>query len=109
MHRINFGCHGIPERCFYYKGRRMPFCSRCLGCSIGHVVSFFVFSFGTLPSLWIATVMMMIMLIDWSLQYFLQIMSNNKRRLFTGLLGGFGMGVFIWKTLQFAYLFYIKI
>lgn len=98
---INLGCHKIPERCFYFKGKPMPFCSRCLGCSIGHVVSFLFFIIGSLPSFLLALVLIIPLAIDWLIQEFLGIVSNNYRRLITGFMGGFGVGVFIWRSFEF--------
>jgi len=100
---INFGCHKIPERCFLYKGYPMPFCSRCFGCSIGHIIAFILFITGYLPSILIAIILIMPMGIDWSIQKFFGIMSNNYRRLITGILGGFGIGVIIWILVKFCY------
>jgi uncharacterized membrane protein len=97
---INLGCHGIADRCFLFRGRPMPFCSRCLGCSVGHIFSFLLFIFGFLPNLAIATVFILPLAIDWLAQEFFGIISNNWRRLFTGILGGFGIGIMIWKSLM---------
>lgn len=96
---INLGCHKIPDRCFSIKEKTMPFCARCLGCSIGHVISLVLFLFGKLPSFLIAFILIIPLGIDWSVQKFFGIMSNNNRRLITGILGGFGVGVIIWKVI----------
>jgi uncharacterized membrane protein len=96
---FSFGCHGIQERCFKFKGRPMPFCSRCLGCSIGHIISLILFLSGNLPSFFISLILIIPLGIDWSVQKFFGIMSNNNRRLITGILGGFGVGVIIWKII----------
>ena len=96
----NLGCHKIPERCFYFRKKPMPFCARCLGCSIGHILSFILFIVGGLPTFFIAFILIVPLAIDWSIQEFFGIMSNNCRRLFTGILGGFGIGVIIWKSIM---------
>jgi len=93
---INFGCHGIPERCLTIKGKRMKICARCVGTNIGHVLAFLLFIVGLLPPWYYAVACIGIMLVDWSLQTFLKIMSNNIRRLITGIFGGFGIGCLIW-------------
>jgi uncharacterized membrane protein len=97
VNTINFGCHGIPERCFHFKGKSMPFCSRCLGCGIGHILSFLFFITGSLPSFLFALMLIIPLAIDWSIQEFLGVVSNNYRRLATGIMGGFGVGIVIWK------------
>jgi len=94
---MNLGCHGIPERCFYFNGKPMPFCSRCLGCGIGHTASFILFILGLLPAIPIALLLVVPLSVDWSVQEFIGVQSNNYRRLTTGILGGFGVGVIIWK------------
>jgi uncharacterized membrane protein len=96
---MTFGCHQIPDRCFYFRGKPMLFCSRCLGCSIGHIFAFVLFLFGYLPSFLIATILIVPLGVDWSVQRFLGIISNNSRRLVTGILGGLGVGIIIWKII----------
>lgn len=106
LQSINFGCHKIPDRCFSYKGRPMPFCSRCLGCGIGHIIAFFLFLLGRLPNLIFAALFILPLALDWSIQEFIGIMSNNYRRLVTGILGGLGVGIFIWKFVLVATKFF---
>jgi len=84
-------CHRIPERCIVIRGWRMPFCARCFGASIGHVLSIALAIAGyRLPPL-ISLAFLAVMLLDWGLQYQFGIMSTNTRRLITGILGGFGV------------------
>ena len=93
---FNLGCHGIPDRCFIIRGKRMKTCARCVGAMFGHIVSFILFLVGHLLPLYIASILTVIMLIDWSLQTFIDIPSTNPRRLITGFIGGLGVGTFIW-------------
>ena len=96
IRHLNYlGCHGIPERCLVIRGKRMKICARCVGAIIGHVISFALFLFGHLLSLYIASGLIVIMLVDWSLQRFMGIPSTNLRRLLTGFVGGLGVGIFI--------------
>jgi len=76
----------------------MRICARCLGASIGHSVSLVLFLMGYLPSLWIASAFIIIMMVDWSFQKYLDIESTNFRRLFTGIAGGIGVGTIIWTA-----------
>ena len=83
------GCHQMPERSFFVGSRQFPLCARCTGIAAGHVlgavVSFFRpvsfgFLLGTLP-----------LMIDGITQQITSYESTNRRRLWTGLLYGFGM------------------
>lgn len=98
-------CHGIPERCFRYKGKHLPFCARCLGVSIGHVLSFALLLFDKLPAATLSVGFVAVMGIDWSLQKWAGIPSTNTRRLITGVLGGFGVGAMIWQGVKLGYTF----
>lgn len=92
-------CHRLPERCFQFRNKPMPFCARCLGACIGHMVSLILLLFNSLPSLKICILFMLIILLDWSLQQWFNISSTNYRRLITGILGGIGVGSAIWYFL----------
>ena len=92
-------CHRIPERCFQFKGKPMPMCARCLGASIGHISAFILFIYSLLPSFYVSLFFMAIMFTDWALQFFNIVPSTNYRRLFTGVLGGIGVGTCIWSFL----------
>ena len=94
---LNLGCHGIPERCLRFGNWRMTICARCTGSVIGHVAAFFAVLFSIEPDWKISVAMLVPIAIDWSLQEFLHVPSTNLRRLITGLLGGFGLGVLIWS------------
>jgi uncharacterized membrane protein len=51
----------------------------------------------------IAILFLIPLAVDWSVQEFFGIMSNNNRRLATGMLGGLGVGIIIWKTLALLF------
>jgi len=104
---MTFGCHQIHDRCFSFKGKLMPFCSRCLGCTIGHILAFVLFLFDYLPSFLISLILILPLGIDWSVQRFLGILSNNYRRLITGVLGGLGVGIIIWRLVLLIIKFFI--
>lgn len=104
-----FGCHGIPERCFSFKGKPMPFCARCIGASLGHIGAFVLFVSGLLPGIFVAITLILIMGVDWSLQKWFGIISTNPRRLVTGISGGLGVGVFVWTGIKGGYLFLINV
>lgn len=76
----------------------MPFCARCLGASIGHISSLILAAIGILIPPVLALLFIGIMLLDWSLQQFLGIMSTNARRLVTGIAGGVGVNSILLLT-----------
>lgn len=98
---INWGCHGIPERCLVFRGKRMSICARCFGSNIGHVLAIVLFLLGLLPNWYISLLLLMVLFIDWGLQEFFKLMSNNLRRIITGIIGGVGMGSLIWSGVSF--------
>ena len=36
------GCHQMPERSFFYKGKQFPVCARCTGVIIGQSVALII-------------------------------------------------------------------
>jgi uncharacterized membrane protein len=92
------GCHQLPERSFFINGYQLPVCARCTGVILGYLAA--------LPGIWYNKINSsfsvfgcLIMLTDWGLQALTIRPSTNKRRLITGILGGYGI-----MTLQLALL-----
>ena len=83
-------CHLMPERSFFYKGRQFPVCARCTGVFIGQILSLCVFWF-YVPSILALLFCCLICFVDWLLQYCKVVESTNKRRLLTGISGGYGL------------------
>lgn len=90
-------CHGIPNRCYKVNGKYMTWCARCVGASIGHVLSAAMYFFYFLPSLFYPLIGLVIIFMDWFLQNRLLCYHSNHMRLITGLIGGFSVGIFSWK------------
>ena len=89
------GCHQMPERSFFIKGYQFPLCARCMGILIGELLALPLWV-GYQPSILVALLLIFPMAYDGLLQYELSVMSNNRRRLVTGLLAGYGlMSVYI--------------
>lgn len=84
------GCHQLPQRSFFVKGRQFPLCARCTGVLIGQAISVSLALCKVILPIWAAVLGMLVMLIDWVLQYFSIWTSCNVRRLVTGVLGGLG-------------------
>lgn len=88
-HRI--GCHQMPARSFFYKGYQFPVCARCTGVIIGEIICIITILVNIKLSIILYTVLLLIMGLDWFIQYINILESNNIRRLITGILGGFGL------------------
>jgi len=93
-------CHKIPERCFSFRGKKMPLCARCLGLIIGLFISLALFAFNIVPPFMIAVVFTFVMLVDWGLQNYYKITSTNLRRISTGILAGIGTTSFLFHFIK---------
>ena len=79
----------MPERSFFIGGYQFPLCARCTGILAGHVIGMVVSLFRDVSFLsLIGTIPLMI---DGTVQQLTSYESTNDRRLFTGILYGFGM------------------
>lgn len=84
------GCHQLPERSLFIHNKiQFPICARCTGAWLGYICGIALYPFINIK-MWTALILCGIMFIDWFLQYEEITTSNNRRRLLTGLLGGFG-------------------
>lgn len=83
------GCHQMPERSFFYKGKQFPVCARCTGVIIGQSIALLIGIFKDIPFRR-SILCLAIMGSDWGLQEIRIKESTNFRRLITGFLGGFG-------------------
>lgn len=84
------GCHRMPERSFFIKGKQFPVCARCTGAFFGYLtggVLYFIFPVNIILNISFC----FIMFTDWYLQYKKILESNNIRRVITGFLCGFGL------------------
>lgn len=95
-------CHRMSERSFHYKGKQFPVCARCRGLLLGYcVLPLFYFGLIKIPFLFLILLFIPIIL-DVISQYFGLRESNNKLRLFTGILASFavsGLTVFLSKII----------
>jgi uncharacterized membrane protein len=107
------GCHRLPERSFFYKGKQFPVCARCTGVIFGQYISLLLMSglyllgFRLSKEMFIllfffACFMMLPMLIDWVIQEYFCVVSNNRRRLITGFSCGLGAGIVYFSLIFFA-------
>ncbi len=94
-----FICHRIPERTFNIRGHYFPVCARCTGFYIG-AFSYFAYVYFFYVHYTVMLIMFsIIMIIPTFLDGFTQLIgsreSSNILRLFTGLIGGVGLGILI--------------
>ena len=66
-------------------------CARCTGVIIGEIICIITILVNIKLSIILYTVLLLIMGLDWFIQYINILESNNIRRLITGILGGFGL------------------
>lgn len=84
------GCHQLPERSFFYRGKQFPVCARCTGVTVGQLAALIAGCFGTIP-LRFSAMLLALMGIDWGIQEIGLCPSTNRRRFITGVAGGFGL------------------
>lgn len=85
------GCHQMESRSFFFRGYQFPVCARCTGVILGEFITLFLIIVNLKINLMQAIVLLLIMGLDWFLQYVKIAESNNIRRLYTGILGGIGL------------------
>ena len=85
-----YGCHQLAERSFFFKGYQFPVCARCSGVLLGNAVFIASAWLYYLPFS-VCVFFILVMLIDWLIQYFKWKNSTNPRRFITGLLCGYAM------------------
>lgn len=84
------GCHQRADRSFFIRGYQFPLCARCTGLWFGYMASIILQKL-FLPPIWLCMSFLLIMFIDWLLQYRNISQSTNLRRLITGILCGYGL------------------
>jgi uncharacterized membrane protein len=96
-------CHQLPERSFFYKETQFPVCARCTGVFFGQVLALIMVFFMQINIGYFYSFILVIpATIDWCLQQYLGISSNNKRRLVTGFMLGFGYIFIVCNIIIFA-------
>ncbi len=101
---IFFGCHCRPDRSFFYRGRQFPICARCTGELVG-ILALLLTWFWVHPGAVCSLCLLLPLIADGVIQLRTSYESNNLRRLWTGILFGYGLanllllssaGVFRW-------------
>lgn len=83
-----FLCHRMPERSFFYKGRQFPICARCTGILIGYLFGIIYIILSKKMHILFEFSLLIPITIDGLGQLHGYWISNNTRRLLTGILAG---------------------
>lgn len=93
-------CHQKPERCFKYKGKSLPLCSRCLSLYSFLIFGFVISLIFNLANMFNKKEMLIFVIllnlplfIDSITQFFKIRESTNILRLITGLFSGLSLGI----------------
>lgn len=97
MKCCRFLCHQRRDRSFNIGTRQFPLCARCTGIILGCIIAILCLVFELHLSMFTTAALMLVMFIDWLLQFIKVLESTNIRRLTTGLLGGFGLSLFTYS------------
>jgi len=57
--RLHHFCHQMPQRCYYFNGKPLPLCARCVGIKIGALLApAFLLLFRRWRNIWVGLVLM---------------------------------------------------
>lgn len=87
---IVFGCHCRPERSFFFRGRQFPLCARCTGELLGILAAVGSWRLWR-PSAGLALILLVPLVVDGLVQLCTAYESRNYRRLWTGVIFGYGL------------------
>lgn len=95
------GCHQMEERSFSFKGYQFPVCARCTGVILGEVIAVILMLFKVKINTYLCIAMLLIMGLDWFIQFLKIKESNNIRRLITGTIAGVGLTYIYYYIFKF--------
>jgi uncharacterized membrane protein len=97
----SIGCHQKSCRSFFYKNYQFPLCSRCTGIVIGELFIAPIILIIGFNNVYLNLILLLIMIIDGTLQYFNILESNNIRRFITGLGAGYALtSLMVWVIIK---------
>jgi len=82
------GCHQREDRSFKIKGWQFPVCSRCTGILTGQIIGIILYLTKIRIPIYIGLLFLLVMFLDWFIQYKNIKESTNLRRFITGNLAG---------------------
>lgn len=101
------GCHQMPERSLFIRGKQFPICARCTGVLIGKTIAYSLFFVCRLP-LRLCMIGCAMMFCDWFVQYIGLCASTNFRRLVTGIIGGGSLATINCMAVKYILQYLIK-
>jgi uncharacterized membrane protein len=84
-----FFCHRLPDRSFYFKGKKFPICARCTGILVGYFIAIILLFFYPI-NIYFSLMLLLPLSLDGGMQYLGFYTSTNPRRFITGILAGIG-------------------
>lgn len=114
--KLFFGCHSLPARSFYWKGKQFPICARCTGEAVAMVLEIILFALtGWYAGKGWCIVLTLPLVVDGVLQWKTKWFSNNPLRFITGLFFGIAIvSIFIhmhfwfWEIAKSIVMYYKK-
>lgn len=82
------GCHQREDRSFKIGEFQFPICSRCTGILLGQILAIIFIFFKLNIPIYLDFIFLLIMFLDWYIQYRKIKESTNLKRLITGILAG---------------------
>lgn len=95
------GCHQREDRSFKIKGWQFPICSRCTGILTGQAIGIIIYLLGQRIPIYIDFLFLLIMFLDWFIQFKNIRESTNLRRFITGNLAGIAQSSILIKLVMF--------
>ena len=95
------GCHQREDRSFYIKGWQFPVCSRCTGILTGQIIGVLIYLFKMHISIYCSLVFLLIMFMDWFIQYKKIKQLTNLRRFVTGTLAGMAQVAILFEIIKY--------
>lgn len=95
------GCHQMACRSFSFRGYQFPLCARCTGVLLGEIAGIVGIIIGIRMRWYNIIAFILIMGLDWFIQYIKLLYSNNWRRVITGTLCGLGATYAYFYAIQF--------
>ena len=95
------GCHQREDRSFQIKGWQFPICSRCTGILTGQLIGLIIYLVRVRIPIYIDILFLLIMFLDWFIQFKNIKESTNFRRFITGNLAGIAQTSILIKLILF--------